>query len=245
MQLVDANDEVHTQVITIERVGSIPESKSYRWTTCVLQFQDAAEDADFCRSCEQILTGEIENGNRFRQVKRGEFLKAMEEEYRISESDLVNKKFRLAKRVVPAETFFIGSVSTVSGVLKIHLELVSVETSELIMLAKAYCDIDEKSHSTAEYKMKELHEKIIKNIPVVEGTVTKSDRDEITTDITSDENIRTSMKFIFFRKTDNPYEPEKIGEGLVKEVDAKKSVSKKTSVTEGKDVLKGDIAYTK
>ena len=174
--------------------------------------------------------------NRFKLFERSQLEKILEEQ-KLGMSGIVDASTAAEiGKGIGVDAIVLGSVTRSGENIAINVRLIDTETAEIITAQ------DEMSNRTSIPKLKEminrLTNKIIQDLPLVEGYVIGVNGDLLTLDLGSSKNVKKGMKCIIYREGQNIIHPitkkvlgkqtEELGEVKLTEVYPEYSMGKVT-----------------
>lgn len=239
------------KIIVVERKIPASHQISARLATAVLPFQKKGDGNTFASIVSDSFLDALSNKNRFNIVARGYDLDAILAELKLSTSDLADKSKALkVGKIVSAELVIGGTVMETVKFLQIFARVIDTETSEVMVTTDVYGE--EVDMEVFEYLIGGLAWKIMKNFPMIEGTVVKLDDKDIYLDCGKDKFVKKNMRFIIYRPIDaetggeaHDGVVEMLREVKVSKVDQNVSRSKVVRELEDKPIHVSDLVISK
>jgi len=245
-------EQVHKQINVLRIIPKIF-SLSQRMRLSLLPLQPAKGSKEKAALVTDDLLIALIRQQRFHMVER-ERLEAILEELHLASSKLIEEKSAVRiGRVLAAEGAMMGSIYETSEAIEVVASLVDTETEEILLTKDIFSE--DKSFSGIHNMMEGLSYKFRQGLPLVEGTILKTERKTHFLNLGKENGILRGQKVIFFRQGPEIRHPETqlflgreweiVSEGRIKEVYEEASEVMATKRFPSDGIRPGDLVITK
>jgi tetratricopeptide (TPR) repeat protein len=213
---------------TVKVVRRVAESLQIgrRLSVAVMPLQQKGRPSDLYQGAYDALENVLVNQRRFQIVNRIQ-LETVLKELKLSQTGLVDRaKAVEVGRIAAAEAMLVGTVNVTDKDVEMWAQLVSVETSKVLVNQDVYDPI--RSGESFRNKVRELADKIRQNYPLVTGAVIEVANQRVAVDLGSQHKVAPDMKVIVFMEGAPLVHPQTkavlgrrtdiLGEGVINEV---------------------------
>ena len=257
LEAADGRGNTASKTVVIERRDQKVKQVASRLNVAVPPFVTPKDlPSSLAAGLDQRFIQALESSGRFHVVVRGgAAMQHVIDELKFSETGLVDPESaaKAGKGLSGAEAIFVGQVTEKATSVQIDIQLIDVESGEVIMAKDAFDEV--KTEERMGFLVNRLARDFERGLPVLDGLVVKLSGDRVIIDLGSHNHLKRRMKVIVYREGEPIVHPvtgkvlgqetEELGEAVVEKVFEEMAEAPLKEAAKASAIRVGDKVITK